>query len=471
MNKEKSLIKNTAIISIGRICTQCMSFFLLPLYTSILSTSEYGTVDLLISYSSLLLPVVTFAIEQALFRYLIDVRSDIEQKENIISTTVTFTLVQCVVCGVILSTVQLFIKNTYMPMFILMVMACVLSATMLQMSRGFGDNVGYALGSFITAAVQILCNILFLVVGNLGANGMLLATFCGNLVCAVFLFVKTRAYKYYKVRCFSKETLKSMLKYSLPLVPNQLSWWTMNALDKTIVAIFLGTASNGLLAVAHKFPNIFIQFNTIFNISWTESATLHINDDDAEAFFTDIINSVFKLFACVCTGMIVCIPFVFRWLVTENYYDAYYQIPIFLLSILGNVVVSLYGVIYVAKKKTKEIAMTAFYAALINAVSHLLMVHFIGLYAASVSSVLGYWVMAVYRYFHSRRYLVIKFPKKTIVIVFFMIAISLITYYMRKLWFHVIGFAVILIMSIIMNRKLIVSALAMLKSFVKNKKS
>ena len=47
MNREKLLIKNTAIVSLGKICTQLITFFLLPLYTAVLSTEEYGVVDLL----------------------------------------------------------------------------------------------------------------------------------------------------------------------------------------------------------------------------------------------------------------------------------------------------------------------------------------------------------------------------------------------------------------------------------------
>lgn len=457
MSKEKDLAKNTAIISVGRICTQFMSFFLLPLYTSILSTKEYGTVDLLISYSSLLLPAVTFAVEQALFRFLIDVRHNEGEKSKIISTAVLFAVFQCVICAILLGIIQLFLQNQYMPYFILMVTACIFSAISLQLSRGLGDNIGYALGSFITAAVQIFCNILFLVIFRMGAKGMLLAAAAGNIACFMLLCIKLKVYKYIHMKSFQMKTLKELLQYSVPLIPNQLSWWVMNASDKTIVAIFLGTAGNGLLAVANKFPSVYIQFNTIFNISWTESATMHINDDDAEEFFSEIINSVFKLFSCVCTGMIVCIPFVISWLVDESYYDAYYQIPIYLLASLCHVVVSLYGVIYVAHKKTKEIAMTALYAAAINVGSHLLLIHFIGLYAASISSLLGYGAMAVYRYFHSRKYLTIKFSAKLILKVIFMMVISFVTYYLRNMVFHVIAFVIILLMSVYMNRDMAVS--------------
>ena len=53
MNKKKQLAKNTIIIFFGRVCTQLISFFLLPLYTSYLATKEYGTVDLIQTYVTL----------------------------------------------------------------------------------------------------------------------------------------------------------------------------------------------------------------------------------------------------------------------------------------------------------------------------------------------------------------------------------------------------------------------------------
>ena len=53
MSRKTELAKNTAILTVGKLCTQCISFFLLPLYTAILSTEEYGTFDLLVTYSAL----------------------------------------------------------------------------------------------------------------------------------------------------------------------------------------------------------------------------------------------------------------------------------------------------------------------------------------------------------------------------------------------------------------------------------
>ena len=62
----KELIQNTIIIAIGNLGTKIIFFLLLPLYTSLLSTKDYGTYDLLITYASFIVPLITFLIEESI---------------------------------------------------------------------------------------------------------------------------------------------------------------------------------------------------------------------------------------------------------------------------------------------------------------------------------------------------------------------------------------------------------------------
>ena len=94
MNKEKQLIKNTAIVSIGKISTQLITFFLLPIYTAVLTNEEYGVVDLLNTLVNLFLPIVTLQIEQGVFRYLIDCRKDQNRQTVVITTVMRFIVIQ-----------------------------------------------------------------------------------------------------------------------------------------------------------------------------------------------------------------------------------------------------------------------------------------------------------------------------------------------------------------------------------------
>src|SRR5699024_4415881 len=100
----------------------------------------------------------------------------------------------------------------------------------------------YAAGSFVTVITTILFNILFIAFMKLGAEGMLLATCLGNILCTIFLFASLKIYKYFNVQFLNKKLLKDMIKYSIPLIPNQLSLWIINSSDRTIVNMFIGAA-------------------------------------------------------------------------------------------------------------------------------------------------------------------------------------------------------------------------------------
>ena len=67
-------------------------------------------------------------------------------------------------------------------------------------------------------------------------------------------------------------------------------------------------------------------------------------------------------------------------------------------------IVGLYSVIHVALKKSAEIAKTSFLTAIINITVDLALIRFIGLYAASVSTLIAYLAMALYGYFDVKRY-------------------------------------------------------------------
>ena len=87
MSKKKELAKNTIIILFGKICTQLISFLLLPLYTSYLITEDYGFVDLIMTYINLFVPIISLQLEAAVFRYLVDVRKDDTKTKEIITNT------------------------------------------------------------------------------------------------------------------------------------------------------------------------------------------------------------------------------------------------------------------------------------------------------------------------------------------------------------------------------------------------
>lgn len=461
--KEKQLIKNTIIVGVGKVCTQFISFFLLPLYTSLLSAEEYGVVDLLNTYVALLIPVFFFQTDQAVFRFLIDARDRAEEKKDIITNCAFATMTQLVVYMLFCVIVGSFLKNEHMLFLAANVVLAMGANLLLQISRGLGDNMTYSIGSLVCGAGTVILNVVFIAFFRMGAVGMLTATILGNLMCCLYVFFRKQVYSCIDVRRCSWPMIKALWKYSLPLVPNQLSWWIVNTSDRLIINWALGISSNGIYSVANKFSAMVITVFNIFNLTWTESAALHIKEGDNEIFFTKIVNSTMRLFIALSFGVIAFMPFVFKLLITgEGYALAYQQIPILMLSTIFNVMVSLLGSIYVALKKTGEIAKTSILSAVINIMVNVVLINLIGLYAASISTLVSYCAMAIYRLIDVQKYIKIDLKMIAVSIVVGSVIVSI--YYTRNTQLCILGTLLYIVFALFYNSDTLKSCVSIIRT-------
>jgi len=455
MSRKKELFKNTLILLFGKFCTQFLSFFLLPLYTSLLTTSEYGTVDLINTYVALFIPIINLELVGALFRFLVDERTNKEnQKKVFTNITSGISILTVIFVGLILI-INIFIKIDYLWYIILNIVTMIMSAISLQVARGVGKNIDYTIGSVICAVGIIGFNILFLTVFHMRVDGMLLSSGIGNLLCFIYIFFKLKLYKMFDLKVFNKSNLKEAVKYSAPLVPSSISWWIINVSDRTMVTYFLGIAANGIYSLSNKFSGIFISVYNVFNLSWTESATIHINDSDKDSFFTSTINTMFKLFSSVALLIIVTMPFIFNILVNKQYNDSYNYIPLLLIGSIFNVLIGLLSPIYIALKKTKEIAKTAIIAAIINIAINLFLIKLIGIYGACFSTIIAFMVMSIYRYYDIQKYVKVKIEREAIITLMAAFTLSMYFYYLNNIIGNIFSLMLITLYVIYINKNLL----------------
>lgn len=465
MNRSKKMLKNTFIITIGKVCTQLITFLLLPLYTSVLSTEEYGTVDLLNTIVTLLIPIVTFQIEQAVFRELIEARDSLSKEKKIISTSIFTVIIQCVIYSLIFFIAYKYLSNRYKLYLFINVITAIFSSLFLQISRGLGDNKKYAVGSFISAASTIILNVTFLVIIKLRVDGMLLATMLGQIISCIYLFLSLGMKKYISIKSFSKKMGISLLKYSIPLIPNQISWWIFNVSDRVIVSYILGVGKNGILSAASKFSSVYIMAFSIFNMSITETIVAHIKDNDIQDYFNKVFNAVTMLFLSSCILLISCMPIVYPILINSKFREGLNLVPILLVSSYFNIIVSLIGIIYIAHKNTKAVANTSIFSALINIVSHLILIKYIGLYAATISTFLSFFTMTLYRLYDMRKkYFAIRLEKLKMTIGMLLLGIVTIIFYMNIPILNIVLPFVTFIMVVIINKKTVLKLIDMIKN-------
>ena len=212
MDKKKQLAKNTIIIFFGRVCTQLISFLLLPLYTSYLATKDYGLVDLIQTYVTLLVPIITLELEMSIFRYLIDARGSKKDTKELISNNFYVLGISLSIFTVLYIIFTCFVTIPFRWVILLDIIVCVLSGNFLQIARGFGKTMDYSISCILTGLTTVISNIILIVFMNMGALGMIISMALANFVCSLYLFIKLKLYSMVDFKLVNKPLLKDMYK-------------------------------------------------------------------------------------------------------------------------------------------------------------------------------------------------------------------------------------------------------------------
>ena len=468
MNKNKELVKNTIIIFIGKFCTQFITLLLLPLSTHFLSTEDYGYIDLIQTYLTFFIPLILLKIDAGIFRFLIDARKSEEEKNKIITNGIFIMFVELIISTILFAVAVKIFSIKYSILIVMNLISLSVLTFLLQIVRGIGKNKQYSFSSIIAAIVTIVLNLIFLVGFHKNGKYVLIASLISNIICTIYLLIANKILKNVKIKYIDKKLIKDLLKYSIPMIPNELSWWIVHVSDRTIISYALGVAANGIYSVSCKFSNILSSIFNIFNLSWQESAALHINDTDKDEFFSNVINKVFNLFICFCIGILACLPFVFELLIKDSYREAYKYVPILLLANIFSVLIGLIGSIYVAKKMTKEVAKTTMIAAIINLTIDIALIKVIGIYAAAISTLVSYMLLAIYRYIDVQKYVKVKIPIKNIVVNSIIFILVVVLYLYNNIALNVINLLLCILYAIIVNKELLIEFKKVIGKKVKN---
>ena len=450
---KRDLFKNTFIIAIGKFSTQVLSYFLLPLYTSILSTSEYGIYDLLVTICIFVIPLITIMMEESMFRFLIDEENE-EGKKRVMSTACIYALMSTFVwCG-LGYLVLLIVGYEYRTVFILYMISSILMKLTNGTSRGLSKIKIYSLSNVILSILTIGLNILFIAVFRWGVNGLLYSTVLANVITCLFVLFKLKVYNYVKPKYFDKAKLKVMINYSYPLVPNNISWYIINISDRIIVTSFLGSSINGIYAMANKFPNIMNNFSSFFFTAFKENVAIAVKKDNYEKYYNEIYEIVHNAFIAISLLIISILPFIFNIFIKKDYVAAYEYIPILVIALYYGNMAGFYGTIFTAFKESKTIGKSTVCGAIINLVVHLGLIHFIGIYAAIISTLLSNYAVAIYRKTKLKKYVTLKSLKNYYLAIFMLVLIASL-YYLRNTYVNILSLLLVLVYVFIANKTLI----------------
>lgn len=466
MEKKKRLLTNTIIIGIGKFSSQIIVFLMLPLYTSQLTTSEYGIYDTLIAIAAFLTPFVTLLFEESMFRYLIEYR-DSEKKSLVISNTLIYCVLSLIFFSIFYLIACIFLDFQYKGYFLIYIIFNVIYSISNAIARGLGKIKEYSISNFIANILTVIFNLISILIFKLGVPGLFISYSLGIFFAVMFIILKLDIYKYFSIKNFDKPLFKDMVKYSLPLVPNSISWSIINVSDRVMLTYMCSSSMNGIYSVANKFPQAMGSIYNFFSIAWKESASLELGD---KKYYSEIFEKVIKLLLLAGTYILLVLPWVYELFVNDSFMESYIYVPILLLAMIFSNLSEYFSGILIAYKNTKTIGITTIISAVINIIINLVLMRKMGIWAASISTLISTCVVYILRKKIIKGYTDIKLNIIKVIPYCLLLFISIVAYYIQNIIFRIMIFIVCCVVTIFYNKNLIKKYISLLKR-KKQKKS
>lgn len=463
MNRYKKLFSNSVVFAIGNLGSKMITFFMVPLYTHYLTTSEYGQSDLISTLVSLLTPIFTLSVIDAVFRFAMDKESDNNEvlTNGFLISTISFIIF------ILLTPI---IKNVSYGMFVcLLTYASALESMLQQFARGIGESKLYAFTGILMTVITVISNLIFLVSMGWRLKGYLLSLLLAQVGGFVFLFIVLKCWQYINFRSVDKVLIKRMLVYSVPMIPNTISWWLSNSANKVFISLILSTAANGIYAVANKIPSLISVFVTIFTQAWQISAIEEFKSKDSGNFFSQIMNlTVGILFIGVALLTLFAKPIV-AILATPAYFSAWKIVPWLGLAVLYSSLSSFLGTIYTSSMQTKYLFVTTVCGALANIISNLILIPVLGLIGAGVSAALAFVMVSIMRFRDSKKFIKLIVDKKRWIISQILVFVEIFVLYFLPVNFGYVVSTVVMLLILYVNRNTFLPMLTTIKNKAKRK--
>ncbi len=453
MSREKTLLKNTIIYATGNFGSKILSFLLLPFYTHYLSTNDYGYFDLITSAISLLIPIITFEINEGLYRYLLDAKND-EEVNNYVSNSFYIVVRNLLIFNLVyLFFVQ--IKSFQFEYIILLqVNLNIISGFWAQIARGLRNNAEYSVSGIISTIVTLGLNIIFITVMNLRVGSLIFSSILSSIAVIIYLDYKLKIHRYLKLN-INKKIKNQLLVFSIPLIPNVISWWFMNVSDRYFLAYFVGIEANGIYAIANKFPSILMMVNSIFSLAWQESAISEYESDDRDKFYTKMFDILISLEFASIIILLAFTKLMFRYLVDIKFFSAWVYVPFLYFGAVFSIFSSFYSAGYLSAKDTKAAFYTSIFGGLVNVILNIILIPLIGIQGASISTMISLLVMWVTRAWHTKKYFRVYINIRKIIMLFICCIVFIFTYFNNNKLLEFIMMFLAVAISLLLNRKLI----------------
>jgi len=435
----KRLTSESAYYGISTIGARMLGFLLVPFYSNVLLTAEYGVVSNVYAYLAFLTVIFTFGLEPAFMRYYADCP---EERRKILFSAplLSISIVSAIIaaaCHVFQAEIAVFwsVPMEYTDIIPLGVWTIVIDslntipfATLRMQNR----PRRFAFIRLASIVVNVALNMYFILGLGMGIDAVFLAGIISSGVSTLLLLPTIAGLLRFRI---DWTTLKPLLAFGLPALPALLASITVSTIDKPMINWLMDSSAVGVYHTNYKLGIFMMLIVSMFQFAW-QPFYLQLKDDpNAKPMFARVM-TYFTLIAMAVTlavslfiADLVAIPVFGRHIIHPDYWAGLGIVPIILFSYVwtGMYYISNAGIFI--QKKTKYLPWISGAGAVTNVVTNYLWIPAFGMYGAAFATLAAYMVMAALSYAFTQRCYPMRYEYARLAKIMFASAVPVVIWY------------------------------------------
>ncbi len=395
----RRLAGHAAVYGSADVLGNFVNLLLIPVYTRYLRPDDYGTLALLILFSTVARVLFRMGLDSGFFRLYYDQKTDTERASLVTSVALfagTAGTLLMLLTWLASGTLARALSDTAPPLaaWVSLSAADVWLGmfTFVPMSLLRVQNRPVAFSAF-TAGRHLLNSVLkvVLLVQGYGVLGVLVADVVATVVFAVALQPLLRPYLQ---PVFSTRQIREVLRFGLPKVPHGLMIQVQNLADRRILEAFVSRGELGLYHVGYSFGTG-VKFTTsAFERAWQPFVYSLIGRPELAQTLPSVITWAFGAHVAVGLAVAVLAPEIVQTLTAPAYHAAAAFVPVVTLAYLLHAVFLLLSFGISIEKRTRYYPIVTAASAATNIGGNLVLIPWLGSMGAAWATVLSYAVMA-----------------------------------------------------------------------------
>ena len=378
----------------ANIATKALGFISIPILTRLLTTEEYGIVNVFMSYVAIITVLSTLNMHSSVGRYFYE---DSDDFNDFFSTTVIISIF-CLTIS--FSFFFLFEKQLtfYMNLpkgviiyFFPITIFAIIYSLFQQIYMAQRQSGKIASINIVRAYLGLSLNVaIILLLKENRYLGFIWSYTIMGLCLSCYILSQLKPYFNFT---YKKKHLIYIGKFSIPLIPYALSGIILGQFDRIMINSYIGAGSAGLYSFAYNVGMLLTIFTTSLNAAWIPTYYKYMKEEQYRAHDREV-NYILRLMLFAAIILIFFGKELGMLLAKENYHAALRVIPIVVMGYVFHGIFTVYGRNIGYAKKTIFNSAILLTSGVVNILLNAFFIPKYGYIASAYTTLVSYFIMA-----------------------------------------------------------------------------